>query len=73
MAPDYVNSMHWDHALSIARQTCARLFRDGATPADALRAFGQTSADGEALDWSRAIDRIANAICTHATDARRAA
>lgn len=73
MAPDHVSTMHWDHAVSIARQTCARLFRDGAAPADALQAFGINPPEGDNLDWSRAIDRIAEVICANERSARRAA
>ncbi|MEM9028559.1 MAG: hypothetical protein AAGC70_09350 [Pseudomonadota bacterium] len=70
MTPDHIHQIHWDHALSVSRQTCARLFRDGASPKDALAAFGLKD-DGADVDWSRAIDRIAEVICTQPN--RRAA
>lgn len=63
MTPDHVNAIQWDHAMSVARQSCARLFRDGASPSDALKAFGLDKGE-EPIDWSRAIDRIAATICT---------
>jgi hypothetical protein len=62
MAPRYVNSVQWHQALGYARQICARFFRDGGTPADAVRAFNLTVSDGPA-DWSVAVDRIAQALC----------
>ncbi len=40
MTPDHINPIQWHQANSIARQSCARFFRDGGTPADAMRAFG---------------------------------
>ena len=42
--------------------SCARIFRDGGTPAAALGAFG-LEATGEA-GWSTAVDRIAHALCS---------
>ena len=61
MTPNHIDAIQWDHALSVARQTCARMFRDGASPADALDAFGLEGARD--IDWARAIDRIAEVIC----------
>jgi hypothetical protein len=63
MAPRYVNAVQWHQALGYAPQVCARFFRDGGTPADAVRAFNLTVLDGPA-DWSIAVDRIAQALCT---------
>ena len=58
MSFHHVNPLQWHQAVGVARQSCARFFRDGGTPADALLAFGlrPTSA---AEDWSRAVDAIA--------------
>ena len=63
MAPRYVNSVQWHQALGYARQVCARFFRDGCSPADAVRAFNLTAGEGLA-DWSVAVDRIAQVLCT---------
>ncbi len=62
--PDHVNPVQWQHAQGIARQTCARFFRDGGTPEDALKAFGLSSGEGTGLDWSRAVDSIAQTLCS---------
>ncbi len=40
MSPHHVNPLQWHQAVGVARQSCARFFRDGGTPADALGAFG---------------------------------
>lgn len=67
--PRSVNPAHWHQSVGFARQACARVFRDGGSPADAVAAFG-VKAEG-ALDWSRAVEIIAEALC--ARPARRAA
>lgn len=63
MNPDHINPMEWQQSLGIARQSCARVFRDGGTPVDALVAFGLKSADHADLDWSRVVDIIAQSLC----------
>lgn len=68
--PDHVDPIHWHQSLGYARQACARIFRDGGTPAEALKAFS-LDGDGEA-DWSRAVERIAEAL-TAAGGMKRAA
>ena len=61
MTPNNVNPVQWQQSVGYARSVCARVFRDGGQPADALAAFGldatQTSAD-----WSVVVDRIATQI-----------
>ncbi len=71
VSPDHVNPVQWQHAQGVARQTCARFFRDGGRPEDALKAFGLTAAETTDLDWSRAVDAIAQTLC--AAPQRRAA
>ena len=61
--PDHLNPIQWHQALAVSRQACARVFRDGGAPADALAAFGLTSA--ESMTWEKAVDQIAAAICAH--------
>ena len=39
MTPKHINPQQWQHAIGIARQPCARIFRDGGAPADALEAL----------------------------------
>jgi hypothetical protein len=68
--PAHVNVAQWHQAVGYARAACARIFRDGGTPADALSAFG-IEAPATAVGWSKAVERIAEMLC--ATPARRAA
>ena len=63
MNPDHINTLQWHQATAIARQSCARFFRDGGTPADALRAFGLEAARAGAADWSKAVEAIAEVLC----------
>lgn len=63
MSPNHINSVQWTQAVGYSRQSCARVFRDGGSPVDALSAFG-LDADGiSATDWSRVVDMIATALC----------
>ena len=62
MTPKHINPQQWQHATGIARQTCARIFRDGGAPVDALEAFGIVTSDG-ASDWQQAVDAIAQSLC----------
>lgn len=62
MSPRHISPVQWQQSVGYARQACARFFRDGLTPADALAAFnvaGGTRTD----DWSTAVDRIAQTLC----------
>ena len=63
MSPRHVNPLQWHQAMGYARQACARIFRDGGIPADALAAFGLGSAEDQTADWSAAVDRIAQSLC----------
>ncbi len=64
-SPEYVDTMQWHQTLGFARQVCARVFRDGGAPADALKAFGLASlADKAGDDWSKAVELIAEVMCT---------
>lgn len=73
MFADHVNSIARHQAIGIARQSCARIFRDGGTPRDALQAFAilRRDFDALALTWDKAVELIAEALCT--TPMRRAA
>lgn len=68
MKPDHISSAEWDQAMGIARQACARVFRDGGDPVDAFATFG-LSRDrlpvhlSETDDWSKAVEHIAYALC----------
>jgi len=61
--PGHVDPAQWHQSMGYARQVCARYFRDGATPADALMAFGLSSTGAAATDWTRAVTAIAHAFC----------
>jgi hypothetical protein len=61
MFPRHINSVQWEQAVGYARQACARIFRDGGSPATALKAFGLADTGG--AGWSTAVDRIAQALC----------
>jgi len=62
-APDHINPFQWHQALGVARQACARVFRDGGSPSDALAAFGVARAKVAKLDWSKAVESIAELLC----------
>jgi hypothetical protein len=68
--PAHVNPAHWHQSVGYARAACARIFRDGGTPADAMSAFGIESG-ASVGDWSKAVERIAEILC--AAPARKAA
>lgn len=68
-APRNIDPAHWHQSVGYARQACARVFRDGGSPAEAVTTFG-IKPDGR-IDWSRAVEMIAEALC--ARPARRVA
>ncbi len=51
----------WQQNVGLARQACARVFRDGGTPAEALRVFGLVDTDAP-RDWAVVVDRIAASL-----------
>lgn len=63
MIPEHINPMQWHQAVGIARQSCARFFRDGATATDAMRAFGADIGTGGIADWGKAVEAIAQVLC----------
>lgn len=56
-APAHVNPILWQQSLGLARQICARVFRDGGNAADALTAFGLKA--NTAIAWDKAVELIA--------------
>jgi hypothetical protein len=62
MHREHINPLQWHQAVGVARQACARIFRDGGSPADALASFGLTRDVGE-VSWSRAVEMIAQQFC----------
>jgi hypothetical protein len=65
MTPHHIPPVQWQQSIGIARQVCARVFRDGGSPADALKAFELSGFDN-VDDWSKAVDRIAEMLCAPA-------
>ncbi len=63
MSPRHVNPMQWHQAVGYARQSCARFFRDGGTPMDAVRAFDVRDDERAANDWGKAVEAIAEVLC----------
>jgi hypothetical protein len=61
--PNHINPIQWQQTLGLARTACARIFRDGGQPDDALMAFGIDTSAVTDLDWSTAVDRIAASMC----------
>ena len=61
--PDHLNPIQWHQAVAVSRQTCARVFRDGGTPAEALASFG--IAGPRDVSWEKAVDMIAAELCAH--------
>ena len=61
--PDHLNPMQWHQAVAVSRQSCARVFRDGGTPDEALAAFGLAGAGD--MSWEKAVDVIAAELCAH--------
>jgi hypothetical protein len=62
MVPAHINPIEWHQAVGVARQSCARFFRDGGTAKDAMLAFGTDGAADEA-DWGKAVEAIAFVLC----------
>jgi hypothetical protein len=61
--PDHLSPIQWHQALAVSRESCARIFRDGGAPADALIAFGlRSEADA---NWERVVDLVAVELCAH--------
>ncbi len=59
--PHNVNPIQWQQNVGLARQACARIFRDGGTPHDALQAFQLPNAD-KTVAWNTVVDRIAASL-----------
>ena len=70
LEPQHVHPRRWHEALDIARETCARFFRDRRSPADAVRAFG--FAPSGAATWAHAVNVIAEVHCA-SPDAKQVA
>ncbi|MCB1521662.1 MAG: hypothetical protein KDJ37_13955 [Hyphomicrobiaceae bacterium] len=73
MTTQHINSLQWHQAMGFARQSCARIFRDGGNPADALEAFG-LDADRTygAADWDKTVEMVAEYLCRQPQERRAA-
>ncbi len=71
MSPKYISPLQWNQSIGFARQACARVFRDGGSPADAMKAFGLSAGRNNGARWDKAVTAIAEAMCASAV--RRAA
>jgi hypothetical protein len=65
IADSTINPMQWHPAMGVARQICARVFRDGGTPADAVTAYGLAVQGSETMTWSKAVEAIARSLCAN--------
>ena len=63
----------WHEALGAAREACARLWAEGRSPADALRAHGLEAPDPDAATWSSAASAIAELLAAPRLVGSRAA
>ncbi len=68
-APANVNPILWQQSQGLARQICARVFRDGGKAGDALHAFGLKSS--RTVSWDKAVEMIAEEMSR--TSRRKAA
>ena len=64
LSPRGRDPAQWHQAIGVARQACARIFRDGGKPTDAIRTFGLHHDIADPADWSRAVGMIADSLCT---------
>jgi hypothetical protein len=62
--PHNLNPIQWQQALDVSRQACAKIFRDGGSPREALASFG-VMAEKAGLTWEKAVDAIAAELCAH--------
>ncbi|MGI9408248.1 MAG: hypothetical protein ACR2O4_17860 [Hyphomicrobiaceae bacterium] len=60
--PTHINAAQWDHAVGYARQSCARIFRHGGTPSDAMSSFGLAGRK-QSVNWGSAVESIAMSLC----------
>ncbi|MEO0730388.1 MAG: hypothetical protein AAFR23_01425 [Pseudomonadota bacterium] len=71
MAPKHMAPAQWTTAQGVARAVCAKVFREGGSPVDALRLNGvSVEADPAEMSWSQAVDLLANAVAQTASAPR---
>jgi hypothetical protein len=62
-SPAHIDALQWHHAQLRARLSCARVFREGGHPADALLQFDVKLDDTRRLGWARAVEAITETLC----------
>ncbi len=60
--PTHINPAQWDNAVGYARQSCARIFRHGGSPGDAMSSFGLAGRK-PGTNWGSAVENIAMSLC----------
>ncbi len=61
LEPRHVRPQQWQVAMDFARDTCARHYIRGCSPADTVRAYGL--ATSSAATWAHAVNLIAELHC----------
>lgn len=61
--PSHVGPVQWQQAIGLARQSCARIHRDGGTAREAALSFGIGRRPIGERDWERAVEAIALKLC----------
>ena len=61
LEPQRVHPLRWRQSVDVSREVCARFFRDGRSPADAVRSCGL--ALSEAATWAQAVNVLAELHC----------
>lgn len=69
--PGHINPILWQQSLGLARQICARVFRDGGRPGDALQAFGLAAT--VTTTWDKAVEMIASELSRSSAPRSKAA
>lgn len=64
MTSNHFNPVQWQQAIGFSRQSCARVFRDGGSAVEALRAFDLDAEGVGHHDWARAVELIAASLCS---------
>jgi hypothetical protein len=57
LEPRHVHPRRWHQAIAVARETCARYFLDGRSPADAMQAHGFIPSGD--VGWGQAVNLLA--------------
>lgn len=61
--PKNISPVQWQQAMGLARQSCARIYRDGGNASEAMRSFGLGGRAHKRVDWDAAVRTIALRLC----------